>query len=162
MLIFNLRTNYSSPYAPARQYSTVDSGRTLYVYDAATLWIAYGLSIFFTLLAVIIGLQTIITSGKSYSNRFSTVVRVARTAGLSTGVLDDKRIGQDPLPKHLKNARFVVRDGVADERAEFRKGSGMSQTSSELETLTGVRREEAKTSLPEIQRYESLSMDKAV
>lgn len=57
-------------------------------------------------------------NGASYSNNFSTIVRVARTADLSTDILDKERdgFGRDPLPKYLKHARLNMTggaDGVA-------------------------------------------------
>ena len=51
---------------------------------------------------------TLSLSGASYSNNFSTIVRVSRTAELSNEVKDDDRTGYDPLPTYLKHARLYI------------------------------------------------------
>ncbi|KAF4626926.1 hypothetical protein G7Y89_g11231 [Cudoniella acicularis] len=99
--------NYSSPFAPP-QLTNVSLGtyQNLYNYDRATLWIAYGLSILFTTLAVIIGMIALILNGASYSNNFSTIIRVSRTTELNVEVTDQDVFGRDPLPSYLKHARL--------------------------------------------------------
>ena len=57
-------------------------------------------------------------NGAFYSNNFSTIVRVAYTADLSTDVLDKERdgFGRDPLPRYLKHSHLNMTggaDGVA-------------------------------------------------
>lgn len=76
--------------------------------DWETLWIAYGVSILSTALAVIAGMTTLIQSGESYRNNFSTIVRVSRTAELSVEVMGQDGSGRDPLPAYLKDARIDI------------------------------------------------------
>ena len=87
---------------------TLETYQNVYRYDPATLWIAYGLSVLFATLAVIVGTTTLVLSGVSYSHNFSTVVRVSRTANLSVEVLKRDGFGADPLPNYLKDARLDV------------------------------------------------------
>lgn len=103
------RPNYSSPFAPSNLTNvTLESYHNIYVYDSATLWVAYGLAIFFSALAVIVGLVAIALSGASYDNLFSTIVRVARTAEMTVEVEGTEGAGHQPLPKHLAKARMVM------------------------------------------------------
>jgi hypothetical protein len=64
--------------------------------------------VFFAGLAVIAGLIVLILSGASYSDNFSTIFRVSRTAKLSVEVMDQDRSGYDPLPDYLKRARLDI------------------------------------------------------
>ncbi|KAL8877387.1 MAG: hypothetical protein Q9192_008676 [Flavoplaca navasiana] len=77
-------------------------------YNHSTLWIAYGLSILFSALAAIAGIGVIVLGGASYSNQFSTVVRVAKTGDLDVDIVDQKSdgFGRDPLPDYLEHARL--------------------------------------------------------
>ena len=47
-------------------------------------------------------------NGISYSQNFSTIIRVGRTADLSTEILDHDGFGADPLPIYLKYARLNI------------------------------------------------------
>ena len=79
----------------------------VYAYSARRLWIAYGLAVGLATIAVIIGLTTLLFSRASYSNNFSTILRNARNATLSVKV-DQRDLGQDPLPKSLAEATVIV------------------------------------------------------
>jgi hypothetical protein len=57
---------------------------------------------------VVAGIITLSSSGASYSNKFSTIVRVSRTAELNDEVKDNDGSGYDPLPTYLKNARLNI------------------------------------------------------
>ena len=110
--MFQRRPNYSSPYAPPRLTNvSLPTYQNIYIYDRATLWIAYGLSILFTTLVAIAGIIALLLNGASYSDNFSTIVRVTRTADLSTDILDKDRdsFGRDPLPEYLKHARLNIK-----------------------------------------------------
>ena len=82
--------------------------QSVYSYNKVTLWIAYGLSIFFSALAAIAGIVAIILSGASYSNEFSTIVRVTKTGDLDVEIGDRKSdgFGRDPLPGYLEHVGF--------------------------------------------------------
>lgn len=86
----------------------------VYVYNPYKLWLAYGIALALSMIAVAIGLYTIVSNSASYSNEFSTIVRVAHCA-ISDPKLDAKDNGSDPLVKDLAEARFcpnsIRRDG---------------------------------------------------
>ncbi|TKA57864.1 hypothetical protein B0A55_12513 [Friedmanniomyces simplex] len=107
----SLQPNRSSPYAPqALTTLTVETYENVYAYAARTLWIAYGLAILSTVLAVMIGFTSLILAGASFDGSFSTVLRVGRTARLTEEMRDGDGDGHQPLPKHLKTARLIVDD----------------------------------------------------
>jgi hypothetical protein len=115
------RPNYSSVFAPQRLINvSLPIHSNEYNYDIFTLWIAYGLSILTTLIAVTVGLAAIVLTGASYSDNFSTSLRVSRAADLSVpevrrdyegGSEDDD--GRDPLPRFLGEGRLIVGSGSA-------------------------------------------------
>ena len=125
-----LRANYSSAYAPPRLTNvTIQSQENKYTYDVDTLWVAYGIAVLFASLATLLGLLTIWRSKASYSHRFSTIVRVARTADLSEEVRSDDKSGQDPLPEYLKRAHLDLRDHetISHQRAVVAGKEGISE-----------------------------------
>ncbi|KAK5125237.1 hypothetical protein LTR85_000913 [Meristemomyces frigidus] len=77
-----------------------------------TLWLAYGLAILCTAIAVVLGFLAILSNGASYSNNFSTITRSARNAELSVEVEPDDT-GRDPLPRGLAKAIVVMPTNVA-------------------------------------------------
>lgn len=78
------------------------------MYTASRLWIAYTLAASCAVIAVALGLYTIVATGASYSNEFSTVLRVSRHAHLDQEVSQGAASGQDPLPKYLAKATLTV------------------------------------------------------
>ncbi|TID19917.1 hypothetical protein E6O75_ATG07377 [Venturia nashicola] len=78
--------------------------RNVYTYSAEKLWLAYGIAILFTLIAVIIGLYIIMSTGTSYSNTFSTIFRKARGAESDVVIHPGDHDGKYPLPEYLKKA----------------------------------------------------------
>lgn len=81
----------------------------IYVYAKRTLWLAYGLAIAFTILAVAAGIVALVMNGASFRNSFSTIVRVSRVAMLSEEVTESDGDGTEPLPKHLAESRLLMR-----------------------------------------------------
>ena len=53
-------------------------------------------------------MATIIASGATYNNSFSTILRVARAAELSTEVKSQDLDGRSPLPAYLATATVSV------------------------------------------------------
>lgn len=99
------RPNYSSPTAPSPAEVTYHRHHNIYTYSAKNLWLPYGIALVLTSLAVIAGLVTMFTNRASYSSNFSSVLRAAHGAELSTEILNIDMHGQDPLPKYLANAK---------------------------------------------------------
>jgi hypothetical protein len=85
----------------------------VYSYGRLAFLIAYGFSIIFAALAVTAGMMTIIMNGTSFSNDFSTILRVRRSAGLSMEVKDGDTTKSDPLPRYLKHACIGVGPSTA-------------------------------------------------
>lgn len=83
------------------------------MYSAEKLWLAYGIAILFTLIAVVIGLYIIMSTGTSYSNNFSTIFRKARGAESDVVIHPGDHDGKYPLPDYLKKAtiRFPASGG---------------------------------------------------
>jgi len=107
--------------------------QNVYVYAPARLWIAYGLAILFTAIAVIIGLLAMVLNGVAYSNHFSTVLRTTRFANIDPKVLPDDGDGKDPMPNRL--ARAVVSfstDGREMRRRGWLGERGSSSVTSRL------------------------------
>jgi hypothetical protein len=101
--------NSSSQFAPDRLSPvTLQQAIIVYDYDAATLWLAYGIAILFTLLAVAIGFYAIVANGASFTNDFSTIVRVTKSAELSVEIEEEDGAGKNPLPKYLEKARLGI------------------------------------------------------
>jgi hypothetical protein len=100
--------------APQTTLTPVDSHRVYnaYSYNWRRLAMAYGIAIGSTLIAVLVGLYTIVTTGSSYTNKFSTIVRVSRSERLDVLIAPEDRLGQDPVPKHIAKAKFSVSDGT--------------------------------------------------
>lgn len=82
--------------------------RNVYVYSAIRLWVAYGVAILLTGVAALVGLVTILSTGASFSNTFSSVMRSSWNAGLDVDIRPEDAINRDPLPKRLANATFTL------------------------------------------------------
>ncbi|KXT04967.1 hypothetical protein AC578_10324, partial [Pseudocercospora eumusae] len=128
--------NYSSPFSPSRLTNvTTQEFETIYVYDALTLWISYGLAILFTTVAVAAGWIAIFLNGCSYSDNFSTFVRVGRMAVMSNEVKAEDLSGCDPLPEYLERTRIDIGRVVAIGDAQQRHKSPQKEAPSETEHL---------------------------
>lgn len=80
------------------------------------LWLAYGLEIFFTILAVGIGVSNILINGASYQNSFSSILRSSQDASLSVKIKEQDMNGKSPLPSYLAKAT-VTFGSLADHKA---------------------------------------------
>lgn len=112
-LITICRPNLTSAFAPAPVQITLHNVHDVYVYSAARLWLAYGIAIFFAVMASVIGLRALFATGASYSQDFSTVLRIGRGALMSTEVKDGDTDGKDKLPKYLEEAQVWLRPANA-------------------------------------------------
>jgi hypothetical protein len=108
--------------------------RNVYIYTKYKLWLAYGVAIACTSVAVCIGLYTIFSTGASSSSDFSTIFRAARGAALSNEVDLADADGRDPLPKYLKKTAIAVstrqegRTGDDEESKQLWSVAGSGQT----------------------------------
>ena len=85
----------------------------MYVYNYYKLWLSYGIALASSMIAVAVGLYTIASNNASYSNEFSTILRVAHHA-ISDPKLDTEDNGSDPLVKNLAEARFCPKSTPRD------------------------------------------------
>jgi hypothetical protein len=99
------RPNYTSPTAPGPVNVTFHEVHTVYIYRAWKLWTAYGIAILLSAIVVLVGLVCMWLNGACYSNRFSTLLRVARGAEISVPIFGEDLSGRDPLPGYLSRAR---------------------------------------------------------
>ncbi|KAK5165936.1 uncharacterized protein LTR77_008860 [Saxophila tyrrhenica] len=141
-----LQPNPTSAYAPPLE-ADVTTTRThnIYIYAARTLWLAYGIAIAFTLLSVVAGTVALVLNGASFSNDFSTIVRVSRVAMLSEEVTQSDGDGTEPLPRHLKDSRLSMKraqegKGVLLESVPWGEGKHMAQETYMLTTRGGESR----------------------
>ena len=75
--------------------------RSDYVYEPDALIIAYTISNVISLLCVLVGIYAIYENGASFTNNFSTIVRVTNHLELEESIAEQDRSGADPLPKTL-------------------------------------------------------------
>jgi hypothetical protein len=104
--------NASSPFKPPVANVTFSNFENVYLYTAGKLWLAYGIGICCTLVAVIAGLASVFANGASYSNNFSTVMRVTHGASINTSIGAADMQGEDPLPAHLAAATVSINNGT--------------------------------------------------
>jgi hypothetical protein len=130
------RPDYSSPFAPPKLTNvSIEGYENVYNYDSVTLWIAYSLSILFTLLAVMAGITAFSLNEASYSEKFSTMLRISRTAELSVELKERDGSGIDPLPKYLKYARLHISGSGVEA-----KSHGVVENMAEKQSLVPVSR----------------------
>ena len=96
----------------------------IYVYSPRNLWLPYGIALALSTLTVITGLVTMFLNRAAYSSNFSTVLRAAHGARLSTKILEEDMYGQDPLPKYLADAKVCL-DGVGSTRESAKSLQGL-------------------------------------
>jgi len=105
--------------------ATIESWPNVYTYRRRNLLVSYGVALALTLLSCIFGCMTIYFNGSSYSNSFSTLLRVTRRA------LDDfdplltahDRTGADPLSRRLAKAPIQLSEAEHDEEGGDSEGS---------------------------------------
>lgn len=104
------RPDPTSKFAPSLKANvTTTSADNVYVYARQTLWLAYGLAIAFTLLAVCAGMIALVLNDAAFNNKFSTIVRVGRAAILSDEMIETDGDGTAPLPQHLEHSRLLMK-----------------------------------------------------
>ena len=89
-----------------------------FTYNPRTLLIAYGIAILLAAACLACGLAALYSNGVSYTNNFSTVLRMTRDHRFDEFVRDEEdRSGADPLPQHIA-------DVVVTYVRETEKGGG--------------------------------------
>ncbi|KAJ5175616.1 uncharacterized protein N7482_001493 [Penicillium canariense] len=98
--------------------TTVVTSELRYIYHPLDLWIPYGVAILCTLLCIGLGVWSVVKSGLSYSNGFSTILRSTRDRSIDQLVVPDELGGQDPLPRRLATTKLIFMD-ENDQRLGF-------------------------------------------
>jgi hypothetical protein len=66
-------------------------------------------AIFFALICVLLGVYALLRNGASYTNSFSTIVRVTRDPVLSSLIDDEGDLqGAEPVPKHIRRTKVQL------------------------------------------------------
>lgn len=127
---------------PTMSNVTISHTHNAYRYNAPRLFLAYGAATAGTLLTVVTGLYSLVITGTSYSNKFSTVVRVARDQAIDVHIQHKDRLGQDPLPPYIGRSRLHFDRNESDETSEMETSSRELRPSDDV---VGPRSMEAKT-----------------
>ncbi|KAL2836717.1 hypothetical protein BJY01DRAFT_52962 [Aspergillus pseudoustus] len=84
---------------------TTYSYETRYLYSQKNLLIAYGVSVFISLLCIMAGFLTMWDNGFAFSDSFSTILRATRNPKFDEIVPPDSTTGSDPPPESLSRTR---------------------------------------------------------
>ncbi|KAI9765995.1 MAG: hypothetical protein M1840_007002 [Geoglossum simile] len=103
--------------------------QNVYLYSQKYLLLAYGIAILFTLFGVIVGFLSLFANGASFSNSFSTVLRVTRDPKLLEIMHPAETSGTDPLPKHLADTMVYVKPVVVPDPVERYAGLSLKRAS---------------------------------
>ncbi|KPM43804.1 hypothetical protein AK830_g2725 [Neonectria ditissima] len=76
-------------------------------YKPRNLVIAYGVSVFITIVVVMVGFACIWVSSLSFGSSFSTILRTTRNPELDALLCDDGNSGAEPLPRHLAKRKLA-------------------------------------------------------
>ncbi|PPJ57271.1 hypothetical protein CBER1_02797 [Cercospora berteroae] len=90
----------------------------VYSYALDKLWLAYGIAIGISVLNLMVGFFAIFQSRASFTDNFSTIVRIARNATIEAEMHEEHLPGKDALPKHIAEAelRLLKNDQLLDSK----------------------------------------------
>lgn len=88
----------------------VFSPQTQYIYQPRNLWLAYGLAILFAIIGSILGFIALMINHASFSNSFSTVLRVTQNPALFDIIQYTETSGAEPIPKQLADIKVSLSD----------------------------------------------------
>jgi hypothetical protein len=132
---------------------TLRHTRNIYSYRHSNLLLSYGLALGLSLLACIVGWVSVINNNASYSNRFSTVLRVFSRGNAIGFVAPEDCKGTDPLPRYLAKARIDLSQGTRVHKGEMESELELYQIlEPRLETASGkeaMQRSEEDTADPQ-------------
>ncbi|KAI0967657.1 hypothetical protein F4678DRAFT_239427 [Xylaria arbuscula] len=89
------------PFRPPPVNITFTIINLVYSYSPTSLWIAYGAAILASSLTLVVSIMAILPNNASYNSDFSTIMRAAHGAMLSSPVQPQDINGASPLPKYL-------------------------------------------------------------
>ncbi|KAL4989782.1 hypothetical protein BDW68DRAFT_59585 [Aspergillus falconensis] len=156
---------------------TIYENITKYLYSQKNLLIAYGVSVFVSLLCVITGLLTMWDNGIAFTDSLTTILRTTRNAKFDEIVPNDSTAGADPPPQSLSNTRVVwipeatgTRDHtvaglkplpsmVVPEKADQTRTVSQPQVQSPIRFTNVIPEWERKSYRPTISRVETEARD---
>lgn len=100
---------------------TTELWHNTYTYRSRNLLLSYGIALLLSLASCTLGCFTIYQNGVSYSNRFSTILRVVRgheLAEIDSLLTQEDREGTDPLSGHLATTRLALGRDVAEDSVD--------------------------------------------
>jgi hypothetical protein len=97
---------------------TIYENTTKYLYSQKNLLIAYGVSVFVSLLCVIAGLLVMWDNGIALTDSLTTILRTTRNPKFDEIVPTDSMAGADPPPQALSDTRVVWIPEAAGTRSD--------------------------------------------
>jgi hypothetical protein len=107
--LFLEKVSSSSPITNVTIYTSYNK----YVHSPGRLWLACGIAILVSSISVTTGCTTLLGKGLSYSNDFSSDMRVTRSREIDALVAPEDRVGNDPLPDHIKKGQLYLTASAA-------------------------------------------------
>ncbi|KAL5001675.1 hypothetical protein BDV10DRAFT_148449 [Aspergillus recurvatus] len=162
---------------------TIHPNQTEYVYSQRNLLLAYGLSVFISLLCIIAGLLTMWDNGIAFTDSPTTILRATRNPQFDEIVPADSTSGADPAPELLSKTRVLwvpaastganhtvaglkpLPNTAEPEKATNGNGAGNAGSETGLQALSPIRFSnripgwERKTYRPTISRVETETRD---
>ncbi|KAJ9499652.1 hypothetical protein H2202_004642 [Exophiala xenobiotica] len=91
--------------------ATLRQALNTFTYAPRALFISYGIAVLLAALCLSLGLVAMFGNRVSYTNNFSTILRVTRDSAFSALIEDDEDAnGADPLPKHVADVMVTFVD----------------------------------------------------
>jgi hypothetical protein len=104
---------------------TLGVSQNTFAYNSRTLFIAYGSSILLSAVCLACGLAALKSNGASYTNHFSTILRMTRDRRFGEFIQDEEDCaGTDPLPKDLAHVEvtYVIETEGRGEKSNEAEG----------------------------------------
>ncbi|KAM3422755.1 hypothetical protein BST61_g239 [Cercospora zeina] len=125
-----------SPLAPPPVWITEVLYGNVYSYALDKLWLAYGIAIGISVLNVMVGFFAIFQNRASFTDNFSTIVRIARNATIEADMHEEDLPGKDALQNHIAEAelRLLKHNPLLDSKQHGRVTIIERRPSSDLDS----------------------------
>lgn len=80
--------------------------KNIYAYNAKHLLVSYGVTAFFAVIAILIGLHSLHANGVQHSTSFSSILFTTRNPELDT-IAAGQSLGTKSLPKEIRRRRLI-------------------------------------------------------
>jgi hypothetical protein len=132
-----LQPNYHSTFAPARTNVTSYAEHNVYAYAVSRLWLAYGLAIAFSTLAVGLGLLGVNANKGTYTTDFSTILRAVLSGNLRVETITAEQDARGALSPEMGRRKIWV-SGPGSGDSEFKEPSTTSKDGTTVMLLDPV------------------------